>query len=302
MAGNVSEWCLDTYRPITSDLESFRPFRGNVYETYKRVAEDNSLEDKDSLGHLPTRPLTEQELAANNRYETRTNDVRNFGDGDSLSTFTYGYGKTSLINDETKTDTRKLAEGDLFFALTGPSFNGNAFAAAALKQGAAYAVIDDSTYQTDERCILVNDVLGTLQALALHHRQQLNIPFIAITGSNGKTTTKELILSVLQQQFNTYATAGNLNNHIGVPLTILGIKQDAEMAIIEMGANHLHEIESYCRIALPDYGLITNCGKAHIEGFGSLEGIRKGKGKFPEYHKTDGNGDQPEPGQDKLTK
>jgi len=196
--------------------------------------------------------------------------------------------KLFLQHPVVQTDTRKLAEGDLFFALTGPSFNGNAFAAAALKQGAAYAVIDDSTYQTDERCILVNDVLGTLQALALHHRQQLNIPFIAITGSNGKTTTKELILAVLQQQFNTYATAGNLNNHIGVPLTILGVKQDAEMAIIEMGANHLHEIESYCRIALPDYGLITNCGKAHIEGFGSLEGIRKGKGELYDFLRTSG--------------
>lgn len=186
-----------------------------------------------------------------------------------------------------QTDTRKLVAGNLFFALRGPSFNGNEFALAALDKGAAYAIIDDATYDTDERCILVADVLETLQALARHHRQQFSIPFIAITGSNGKTTTKELILAVLQQQYRTYATAGNLNNHIGVPLTILGIQKDAEMAIIEMGANHLHEIESYCTVALPTHGLITNCGKAHIEGFGSIENIRKGKGELYDFLRTD---------------
>lgn len=191
-----------------------------------------------------------------------------------------------LKHPNVQTDTRKLATGDLFFALRGPSFNGNEFALAALDKGAAYAVIDDATYHTDERCILVADVLETLQALARHHRKQFSIPFIAITGSNGKTTTKELILAVLQQQYRTYATAGNLNNHIGVPLTILGIRKDAEMAIIEMGANHLHEIESYCAVALPTHGLITNCGKAHIEGFGSIENIRKGKGELYDFLRT----------------
>lgn len=187
-----------------------------------------------------------------------------------------------------QTDTRKLAPGDLFFALKGPSFNGNTFAAAALDQGAAYAIIDEPSYKVNDRCLLVAEVLETLQALARHHRQQFSIPFIAITGSNGKTTTKELVLAVLQQQYRTYATTGNLNNHIGVPLTLLGIKKDAEMAIIEMGANHLHEIESYCHIALPTHGLITNCGKAHIEGFGSEENIRKGKGELFDFLKDNG--------------
>ncbi len=187
-----------------------------------------------------------------------------------------------------QTDTRRLTKGDLFFALKGPTFNGNAFAQQALESGAAYAVIDDAAYATDERCLLVDDVLEALQALARHHRKQLNIPFIAITGSNGKTTTKELLAAVLRKRFRTYATAGNLNNHIGVPLTILSIKPDAEMAIIEMGANHLHEIDSYCRIALPTHGIITNCGKAHIEGFGSVENIRKGKGELFTYLRETG--------------
>jgi len=187
-----------------------------------------------------------------------------------------------------QTDTRKLQKGDLFFALKGPSFNGNTFAAKALELGAAYAIIDEAAFATDERCILVEDVLETLQALARHHRKQFNIPFIAITGSNGKTTTKELLTAVLRKRFKTYATAGNLNNHIGVPLTLLSIQQDAEMAIIEMGANHLHEIESYCRIAMPTHGIITNCGKAHIEGFGSVENIRKGKGELFVYLRETG--------------
>jgi len=182
-----------------------------------------------------------------------------------------------------QTDTRKLKQGDIFFALKGDNFNGNTFAAQALEKGAAYAIIDEPIYKTDERCIVVENVLATLQTLARHHRRHFNIPFIAITGSNGKTTTKELITAVLNKKFKTYATEGNLNNHIGVPLTLLKIKKDAEMAVIEMGANHLREIASYCDIALPTHGIITNCGKAHIEGFGSLEGVRKGKGELYDF-------------------
>lgn len=182
-----------------------------------------------------------------------------------------------------QTDTRKLKQGDLFFALKGPSFNGNAFAQQALDNGAAYAVVDEKEYRTSNKTILVDDALTALQDLALHHRRQLNIPFLSITGSNGKTTTKELIHAVLATTFNTYTTEGNLNNHIGVPLTILKIRTDAEMAVIEMGANHLGEIASYCRIAEPTHGLITNIGKAHLEGFGSAEGVRKGKGELFDY-------------------
>ncbi|MBS1688365.1 MAG: UDP-N-acetylmuramoylalanyl-D-glutamate--2,6-diaminopimelate ligase, partial [Bacteroidetes bacterium] len=182
-----------------------------------------------------------------------------------------------------QTDTRKLKQGDIFFALKGDNFNGNTFAAQALEKGAAYAVIDEPIYNTDERCIVVENVLAALQALARHHRRHFDIPFIAITGSNGKTTTKELITAVLSKKFKTYATEGNLNNHIGVPLTLLKIKKDAEMAVIEMGANHLREIASYCDVALPTHGIITNCGKAHIEGFGSLEGVRKGKGELYDF-------------------
>lgn len=188
-----------------------------------------------------------------------------------------------LANPSIQTDSRKIKPGDLFFALKGPSFNGNLFAAQALADGAAYAVVDEQEYATDDRCIVVTDVLQTLQQLAKYHRQQFDIPFIAITGSNGKTTTKELITTVLSQRYITYATVGNLNNHIGVPLTLLQIKSDAEIAVIEMGANHQEEIASYCRIALPTHGLITNCGKAHIEGFGGIEGVRKGKGELYDY-------------------
>jgi len=181
------------------------------------------------------------------------------------------------------TDTRKLKLGDLYFALKGPNFNGNVFALQALEQGATYAIVDEeipnsSAFQ--ERILFVDDVLTTLQALAKYHRQQFNIPFIAITGSNGKTTTKELVYAVLASHFKTYTTQGNLNNHIGVPLTLLSIPKDAEMAVIEMGANHLHEIESYCSYTLPTHGMITNCGKAHLEGFGSEAGVKKGKGEL----------------------
>lgn len=182
-----------------------------------------------------------------------------------------------------QTDTRKIKANDLFFALKGPNFNGNAFAQQALEKGAAYAIIDEQAFYKDERTIVVTNVLETLQQLALAHRKTFKIPFIGITGSNGKTTTKELLHAVLSTQFKTHTTKGNLNNHIGVPLTILSIAPDAEMAIIEMGANHLKEIASYCTMALPTHGLITNCGKAHLEGFGSEEGIRKGKGELFDF-------------------
>ncbi|HJW15667.1 MAG TPA: UDP-N-acetylmuramoyl-tripeptide--D-alanyl-D-alanine ligase [Flavisolibacter sp.] len=187
-----------------------------------------------------------------------------------------------LQNPSIQTDTRKLKKGDLFFALKGPSFNGNEFAAQALESGASYVIIDDPKYSM-ERTILVDDVLKTLQELAQHHRSQFDIPFIAITGSNGKTTTKELIHAVLSTSFTTYTTEGNLNNHIGVPLTILKIRKDAQMAVIEMGANHQKEIASYCEYAMPTHGLITNVGKAHLEGFGGEEGVRKGKGELFDY-------------------
>jgi len=180
-------------------------------------------------------------------------------------------------------DTRKITEGCLFFALKGPNFNGNAFAKEALERGAQWVIIDEERFKISEQCILVEDVLSCLQQLATYHRKQLNIPFLAITGSNGKTTTKELITCVLKTSFKTVATIGNLNNHIGVPLTILSIPLDTEMAIIEMGANHQREIASYCDIALPNFGLINNCGKAHIEGFGGEEGVRKGKGELYDF-------------------
>ncbi|RYZ28805.1 MAG: UDP-N-acetylmuramoylalanyl-D-glutamate--2,6-diaminopimelate ligase, partial [Chitinophagaceae bacterium] len=166
-----------------------------------------------------------------------------------------------LANPSIQTDTRKLQKGDLYFALKGPNFNGNSFAQKALDSGAAYAIIDEAEFSIEGKTILVNDVLQALQQLALHHRKQFSIPFLAITGSNGKTTTKELIHAVLSSTFKTYTTEGNLNNHIGVPLTILKIKKDAEMAIIEMGANHQKEVASYCVIALPTHGLISNVGK-----------------------------------------
>ncbi len=179
-----------------------------------------------------------------------------------------------------QTDTRKLKAGDLFFALKGPSFDGNLFAKQALDAGAAYAIVDEPVNFTDSRLISTNDVLQTLQQLAKYHRQQFDIPFIAITGSNGKTTTKELVNEVLNSTYTTYTTKGNLNNHIGIPLTILSVQMDAEMAVIEMGANHQKEIEDYCQYTLPTHGIITNCGKAHLEGFGGEEGVRKGKGEL----------------------
>ena len=189
-----------------------------------------------------------------------------------------------------ETDTRKLKKGDLFFALKGPHFDANLFVDTALQKGAAYAISDKPENAGNDRIIIVDDVLKTLQDLALFHRQQFTIPFLAITGSNGKTTTKELIHAVLSQRYKTYTTRGNLNNHIGIPLTLLSVKEDAEMAIIEMGANHLKEIQSYCLYTLPTHGLISNCGKAHLEGFGSLEGVKKGKGELFDYLRTTDKG------------
>ena len=186
-------------------------------------------------------------------------------------------------NPGVQTDTRKLAPGDIFFALKGPSFNGNVFAKKALDAGASYVVVDEDPGFSDARIFRTEDVLTTLQQLAGYHRQQFSIPFIGITGSNGKTTTKELMHAVLSQKYRTYTTVGNLNNHIGIPLTLLSIKADAEMAVIEMGANHRGEIAGYCQYADPTHGLITNCGKAHLEGFGSEEGVRKGKGELYDY-------------------
>ena len=197
-----------------------------------------------------------------------------------------------LQHPSVQTDTRLLRTGDIFFALKGPNFNGNTFAPKALEMGAAYAVIDEPPVIADDydhdRLLLVPDVLRALQDLALHHRRQFDIPFIAITGSNGKTTTKELLHAVLSSEYITYTTQGNLNNHIGVPLTILSVRKDAEFAVIEMGANHQKEIESYCRYALPTHGIITNIGRAHLEGFGGPEGVKKGKGELYDHLRDEG--------------
>jgi UDP-N-acetylmuramoyl-tripeptide--D-alanyl-D-alanine ligase len=183
-----------------------------------------------------------------------------------------------------QTDTRQLRQGDMFFALKGPNFNANLLAEKALEAGASYAIVDEAPAGGDRaRIILVDNVLDTLQALARHHRLQLRIPLLAITGSNGKTTSKELIHSVLSTTLITYTTQGNLNNHIGIPLTILRIGLDAQMAVVEMGANHIGEIAGYCTYALPTHGIITNTGKAHLEGFGSLEGVKKGKGELYDH-------------------
>lgn len=181
------------------------------------------------------------------------------------------------------TDTRNIKESSIFFALKGANFNGNTFASQALESGARYVVVDEEEFVKGEQYILVDDVLKSLQELALHHRKQLTIPVVGITGTNGKTTSKELVFSVLSQQFRTYATQGNLNNHIGVPLTLLSIDSTYEVAIIEMGANHVGEIEFLANIACPTLGFITNVGKAHLEGFGSFEGVKKTKGELYDY-------------------
>lgn len=178
------------------------------------------------------------------------------------------------------TDTRSIRKNTMFFALKGDNFNGNKFAEQALELGAKYAIVDEENYKTKNHIILVDNVLDTLQKLANYHRRQLNIPIIGLTGSNGKTTTKELINIVLSKKYKVKATKGNLNNHIGVPLTLLSIKPKHELGIIEMGANHQKEIEFLCSICEPDYGYITNFGKAHLEGFGGLEGVIKGKSEL----------------------
>ncbi|MBO0343443.1 MAG: UDP-N-acetylmuramoyl-tripeptide--D-alanyl-D-alanine ligase [Bacteroidota bacterium] len=181
------------------------------------------------------------------------------------------------------TDTRKITENCMFFALKGPNFNGNAFAQEALDKGAAYAVIDEKEFKTSDRFVVCEDVLGTLQQLATYHRNYSKAKIVSLTGSNGKTTTKELINAVISKKYKTIATQGNLNNHIGVPLTLLSIKEDTEITIVEMGANHQKEIEFLCSIAQPDFGYITNFGKAHLEGFGGVEGVIKGKSEMYDY-------------------
>lgn len=182
------------------------------------------------------------------------------------------------------TDTRKIEAGQLFFALKGEHFNANTFAQKAIEIGAAYAIVDEKEFATNSQCILVENVLAALQQLANFHLKKINPKTIlAITGSNGKTTTKELVNAVLSTTFSTHYTKGNLNNHIGIPLTILEMPMKTEIAVIEMGANHQKEIESYCKIVEPTHGIITNCGKAHLEGFGGVEGIQKGKGELYDY-------------------
>ncbi len=181
------------------------------------------------------------------------------------------------------TDSRRIEPNGIFFALKGPRFDGNQYALDALEQGAAYAVVDDPSLPVDQRLIRVEDVLQTLQDLARYHRRRFLIPIIGITGSNGKTTTKELVAAVMESHYRTFSTRGNLNNHIGVPLSLLSIEQDAEVAIIEMGANHQQEIALLSDIAEPTHGLITNIGKAHLEGFGGIEGVKKGKGELYDF-------------------
>ncbi len=186
-------------------------------------------------------------------------------------------------NQKITTDTRKISEGSIYFALKGENFNGNNFAEDALTKGCAYTVIDEKQYFKGDKYILVEDVLATLQQLANYHRKQLSIPVIAITGSNGKTTSKELIHAVLSKKMKVQYTKGNLNNHIGVPITLLTITKEHEIAVIEMGANHQGEIDMLCKIADPDFGIITNIGKAHLEGFGGIEGVKKGKSELYKY-------------------
>jgi len=181
------------------------------------------------------------------------------------------------------TDSRECPLDSLFFALKGENFNANGFAITALEKGCAYAVVDEAEYAIDDRYILVDNVLESLQELATFHRRQTGTKIIGITGTNGKTTTKELMAAVLKEKYNILYTQGNLNNHIGVPLTLLQLNPGHQLAIIEMGANHPGEIEQLCRIAQPDYGIITNVGKAHLEGFGSLEGVMKTKAELYDF-------------------
>lgn len=191
--------------------------------------------------------------------------------------------KRFLEHPQICTDTRKINKDCIFFALKGDNFNGNTYAAEALRKGAAYAVVDEGQYAISDSYVLVEDTLQSLQKLGTYHRNFSNAKVIALTGSNGKTTTKELINAVLSKKYRTIATIGNLNNHIGVPLTLLSITKDTEIAIVEMGANHQKEIESLCKIVRPDFGYITNFGKAHLEGFGGEEGVIKGKSELYEF-------------------
>ena len=186
------------------------------------------------------------------------------------------------------TDSRNIPANSIFFALKGDNFNGNAFANEAILKGAAYAVIDEPESATNDKMILVEDVLLSLQQLALYHRNQLGLPILAITGTNGKTTTKELITAVLSKKFKVNSTKGNLNNHIGVPLTILSMNKETEFGVVEMGANHPGEIKILCDITKPDFGLITNIGKAHLEGFGSFEGVIKTKSEMYDFLRNNG--------------
>lgn len=188
-----------------------------------------------------------------------------------------------LLSDGVSIDTRTIEKDNLFFAISGPNFNANQFAEEALKKGASYAVVDDEKYVTNDRIILTDDCLKALQNLAAFHRSRFKRPVIGITGSNGKTTTKELIARVLSKKYIVHATKGNYNNHIGVPLTLLHIHPQVEIAIIEMGANHVGEIASYCEIAKPTHGMITNIGRAHTETFGGIEGVIRGKSELFDF-------------------
>lgn len=203
---------------------------------------------------------------------------------DNISALYEVYLETGKVS----SDTRSLAPGSIFFALRGERFDGNKFFRVALENGCKLAVVDDKNLKDEPGCFWVPDVLKALQSLARYHRQKLRIPVIGITGSNGKTTTKELIAAVLSKKYKVWFTQGNLNNHIGVPLTLLAVPPGTQIVIVEMGANHIGEIADLCKIALPNHGLITNVGKAHLEGFGSFEGVKKGKGELYEFLKQEG--------------
>ncbi len=193
-----------------------------------------------------------------------------------------------LLSNGVSIDTRTIEEGNLFFAISGPNFDANQFALEALKKGASYAVVDDESYATEDKVIVAEDALMALQELAKFHRSRFKRPVLAITGSNGKTTTKELITKVLSEKYIVHATKGNFNNHIGVPLTLLHIHPQVEIAIIEMGANHVGEIAALSELAAPTHGLITNIGHAHTEGFGGFEGVIRGKSELFDYIRKNG--------------
>ncbi len=188
-----------------------------------------------------------------------------------------------LKNPVVTTDSRNVPAGSIYFALQGEHFDGNTFASEALLKGASFAIIDNKDFQADNRYFFVDNVLETLQRLANHHRRKINTPIIAITGTNGKTTTKELINNVLSRKYIVHSTLGNLNNNIGVPLTLLSMDSHTEIGVVEMGANHVHEIDQLCTIAEPDFGIITNVGKAHLEGFGGYQGVIKAKNELYQY-------------------